>query len=178
MTWPAAEADVPVRAARPTDGVLHYDEGVHVGYRGWLKAGRAPAYPFGHGLGYTSWELTDLAVAAQGGGRPALVTVTVRNTGQRAGRQVVQAYLSRPGSAVDRPVRWLAGFATVHAEPGTSHEVDIPLPARAFEHWDAGWRTEPGRFTVHVGTDAEHLPLHAPLDRTSPLRDHQDVKAV
>jgi beta-glucosidase len=66
----------------------------------------------------------------------------------------------------------------VHAEPGTSHEVSIPLPARAFEHWDTGWRTEPGRFTVHVGTDAEHLPLHAPLDRTSPLRDHQDVKAV
>ncbi|HEX4361485.1 MAG TPA: glycoside hydrolase family 3 C-terminal domain-containing protein [Pseudonocardia sp.] len=178
MTWPAAEADVPVLNTRPADGVLHYDEGVHIGYRAWLRAGRAPAYPFGHGLGYTSWELADLVVAAPDSGEPATVTVTVHNTGRRAGRQVVQAYLSRPGSTVDRPVRWLAGFASVHAEPGTRHEVSIPLPARAFEHWDAGWRTEPGRFTVHVGTDAEHLPLHAPLDRTSPLRDHQDVKAV
>lgn len=165
MTWPAAEADVPVLNTRPADGVLRYDEGVHIGYRAWLRAGRAPAYPFGHGLGYTSWELADLVVAAPDGGEPARATVTVRNTGRRAGRQVVQAYLSRPGSTVDRPVRWLAGFASVHAEPGTRHEVSIPLPARAFEHWDAGWRTEPGRFTVHVGTDAAHLPLHAALDR-------------
>ena len=164
MTWPAAEADVPVRGTRPQDGVLRYDEGVHVGYRGWLRAGRAPAYPFGHGLGYTSWELADLVVAAPDSGEPARATVTVRNTGRRAGRQVVQAYLSRPGSAVDRPMRWLAGFASVHAEPGTRREVSIPLPARAFEHWDAGWRTEPGRYTVHIGTDATHLPLQAPLE--------------
>ena len=173
MTWPAAEADVPVLDTRPVDGVLRYDEGVHLGHRAWLRAGRAPAYPFGHGLGYTSWELTNLTVAAPGSGDPALATVTVRNTGRRPGRQVVQAYLSRPGSAVDRPARWLAGFASVHAEPGTSHEVTIPLPARAFEHWDAGWRTEPGLFTVHVGTDADHLPLHAPV-----LRDHQDTRVI
>ncbi|HEX4249043.1 MAG TPA: glycoside hydrolase family 3 C-terminal domain-containing protein [Pseudonocardia sp.] len=164
MTWPAEEADVPVLNTRPSDGVLRYDEGVHIGYRAWLRAGRAPAYPFGHGLGYTSWRLTDLTVATPSGGGPALLTVTVRNTGRRAGRQVVQAYLSRPTSTVDRPVRWLAGFASVHAEPGTSHEVSIPLPPRAFEHWDAGWHTEPGRFTVHVGTDAEHLPLVTHLD--------------
>ena len=170
MTWPAAEADVPVLNTRPADGVLRYDEGVHLGHRAWLRAGRTPAYPFGHGLGYTSWELTDLTVATEAahndddGGGPARATVTVRNTGRRAGRQVVQAYLSRPDSAVDRPLRWLAGFASVHAEPGTSHEITIPLRARAFEHWDAGWRTEPGRFTVHVGTNATHLPLHAPLD--------------
>jgi len=157
-TWPATEADVPVLATRPEDGVLRYDEGIHIGYRAWARAGRTPAYPFGHGLGYTTWEVSDLNVAALPG-QPVRVTVTVANTGHRAGRQVIQAYLSKEGSAVDRPVRWLAGFASVHAEPGTRHQVGLTLPARGFAHWDNGWHTEPGNYTVHLGTDAEHLPL-------------------
>jgi len=160
-TWPAAEADVPVLTTRPEDGVLRYDEGIHIGYRAWARAGRTPAYPFGHGLGYTTWEIRDLNVAAALPGHPVRVTVTVANTGDRAGRQVVQAYLSKEGSAVDRPVRWLAGFASVRAEPGNRHQVSLTLSARAFAHWDNGWHTESGNYTVHVGTDAEHLPLSA-----------------
>jgi beta-glucosidase len=160
-TWPAAEADVPVLITRPEEGVLRYDEGIHIGYRAWARAGRTPAYPFGHGLGYTTWEISDLKVAAAMPGHPARVTVTLGNTGDRAGRQVVQAYLSKEGSAVDRPARWLAGFASVHAEPGTRHQVSLALPARSFAHWDNGWHTEPGAYTVHLGTDAKHLPLSA-----------------
>ncbi|MFE3698471.1 beta-glucosidase [Nocardia tengchongensis] len=114
-TWPKTIDDVPVLNTKPEpDHALPYSEGIHIGYRAWLKSGVAPAYPFGHGLGYTTWELDELRVS----GRTA--TVTVRNTGARAGRQVVQAYLSRPGSAVDRPVRWLAGFAVVEAGAGES----------------------------------------------------------
>jgi len=160
-TWPAAEADVPVLTTSPADGVLRYDEGIHVGYRAWARAGRTPAYPFGHGLGYTTWELTDLHVAAALPGQPVRVTATVGNTGRRAGRQVLQAYLSKERSAVDRPVRWLAAFASVHAEPGARHQVDLTLPARAFAHWDNGWQTESGTYTVHFGTSAEDLPLSA-----------------
>jgi beta-glucosidase len=160
-TWPATEADVPVLITRPEEGVLRYDEGIHLGYRAWARAGRTPAYPFGHGLGYTTWEISDLNVAAALPGQPVRVTATVGNTGHRAGRQVLQVYLSKEGSPVDRPVRWLAGFASVHAEPGTRHQVDLTLPARAFAHWDNGWQTEPGDYTVNLGTDAEHLPLSA-----------------
>ncbi|TDE20045.1 glycoside hydrolase family 3 protein, partial [Nonomuraea mesophila] len=152
-TWPGEEADVPVLQTAPVDGVVAYDEGVHVGYRAWLRAGAEPAYPFGHGLGYTTWELSDLAAG------PGQVSLTVRNTGERAGKHVVQVYLSREPSAVDRPVRWLAGFAVVRAGGGQAERVTIPLARRAFQHWDGGWRTEPGEFTVHAGSSVADLPL-------------------
>ncbi|NBE98253.1 glycosyl hydrolase [Nonomuraea sp. KC401] len=154
-TWPGEEADVPVLRTAPVDGVVFYDEGVHVGYRAWLRAGAEPAYPFGHGLGYTSWELYDLAAGA------GEVSLTVRNTGGRAGKHVVQVYLSREPSAVERPVRWLVGFAVVRAGAGQAERVTIPLARRAFQHWDGGWRTEPGEFTVHAGSSVADLPLTA-----------------
>ena len=157
-TWPAAAHDVPVLDTTPVDGVVRYDEGVHIGHRAWLRAGVAPAYPFGHGLGYTTWELSDLVTTA------TEVTVRVRNTGARAGKHVVQVYLSTEDSTVDRPVRWLAGFAAVHAEAGASVEVTVPLAPRVFEHWDGGWRREPGRFTVHVGSSVTDLPLRGHID--------------
>ncbi|MGX1804271.1 beta-glucosidase [Nocardia sp. NPDC055321] len=159
-TWPRTLADVPVVDTKPAaDNTLPYTEGIHIGYRAWLKSGVAPAYPFGHGLGYTTWALSDLAVT----GRTA--TVTVRNTGDRPGRQVVQAYLSRPGSAVDRPVRWFAAFTAVTVGPGESVTATVDVPARAFEHWtDSGWTVEPGAFTLHLGTSVDDLPLTAEID--------------
>ncbi|MBF6327753.1 beta-glucosidase family protein [Nocardia transvalensis] len=157
-TWPKTMDEVPVLSTTPEGGTLRYEEGVHIGYRAWLRGGLEPAYPFGYGLGYTSWELSDLAVSGH------TATVTVRNTGDRPGKQVVQAYLSRPHSALDRPVRWLAAFETLTLGPGQSRRVDIPLPHRAFEHWTAdGWATEPGPFTVHIGTSVSDLPLHAEI---------------
>ncbi|WP_280312884.1 glycoside hydrolase family 3 C-terminal domain-containing protein [Nocardia abscessus] len=158
-TWPKTITDVPVLGTTPDNGTLDYAEGMHIGYRAWLRTGTEPAYPFGHGLGYTTWSSSDLTVSGR------VATITVRNTGDRAGKQVVQAYLSRPDSSVDRPVRWLAGFATVNLEPGDSRLVEITLPQRAFEHWtDNGWATEPGAFTLHVGTSVTDLPHTAYVD--------------
>ncbi|GAA5065640.1 beta-glucosidase family protein [Nocardia callitridis] len=157
-TWPAEQDDVPVLSTTPVDGVLRYDEGIHIGYRAWLRAGRRPAYPFGHGLGYTTWHLADLALEAAADGSVE-VGVSVRNTGDRRGKQVVQVYLSRSDSTVERPVRWLAGFATVFADPGHRKPVRITLAPRAFSHWDGEWQIEPGVFTIHVGTSVESLSL-------------------
>ncbi|MGH8883429.1 MAG: glycoside hydrolase family 3 C-terminal domain-containing protein, partial [Stackebrandtia sp.] len=158
-TWPKAMADVPVLDTTPSDGTLEYTEGIHLGYRAWLRAGTEPAYPFGHGLGYTTWSSSDLTVS----GRTA--RITVRNTGDRAGKQVLQAYLSRTDSSLDRPVRWLAGFAAVTLEPGSARTVEIPLSQRAFEHWtDNGWATEPGTFTLHIGTSVTDLRHTATIE--------------
>ncbi|MBN1172172.1 MAG: glycoside hydrolase family 3 C-terminal domain-containing protein, partial [Micromonosporaceae bacterium] len=117
-TWPAEEADVPVLTTTPTEGGLAYREGIHIGHRAWLRAAPQPAYPFGYGLGYTTWEQRDVRVPETVTiGEPVPVTVTVANTGTRAGKHVAQVYLSRADSAVERPVRWLAGFAAVTAAP-------------------------------------------------------------
>ena len=155
-TWPATEADVPVLGTTPIEGKLEYSEGVHIGYRAWLRAGRQPAYPFGFGLGYTTWEYQRLEVVGM------TARVTLRNTGHRAGKEVVQAYLSRPGGMVERPVRWLAGFAVARAEPGETVTVDVPLDARAFAYWSVdakAWVAEPGSFSLAVGRNVLDTPL-------------------
>jgi beta-glucosidase len=143
-TWPVVQADCPVLNVTPTDGVLRYDEGVFIGYRAWERAGTPPRYPFGHGFGYTTWAYEDLAVDGR------RVTVTVRNTGSRAGREVVQVYAGPVTPDPGRPARWLGGFAVVDAEPGTCSTVEVDLPERAFQIWDGGWRTVSGEYTIEV----------------------------
>ncbi|BDZ51971.1 glycosyl hydrolase [Frondihabitans sucicola] len=167
-TWPAALADVPVLDVTPKDGVVAYDEGIHIGYKAWLRSGAVPAFEFGHGLGYTTWELSDLAVSESlSTSAPASVSLTATNTGSRPGKQVVQVYLARPQTAIERPERWLAGFATVELAAGASTVVEVALPARAFAHWDAGWQYETGAFEVHVGTSVTRTPLSGTVDFVS-----------
>ncbi|WP_235022867.1 beta-glucosidase family protein [Amycolatopsis alkalitolerans] len=164
-TWPAIEADVPVLSTEPVDGVLDYAEGVHIGYRAWLRAGREPGYAFGHGLGYTSWRFDELDLPESvPAGEELTIAVRLTNTGARAGKQIVQVYLSRPESEVDRPVRWLAGFAAVRAEPGEAMEARVRVGARALSHWDGGWRAEPGAFQVHAGTSSDDTPLSGKVE--------------
>lgn len=158
-TWPAALADVPVTDVTPDAGVLRYTEGLHVGYRAWLRAGAAPAYPFGHGLGYTSWTWD--AVERRGDA----LAVTVRNTGERAGKQVVQVYAERADSAVERPVRWLVGYGVVRVDAGESATVVVDVPARRLAHWvggrDGDWSVEPGAYVLRAGASVADLPLSA-----------------
>jgi beta-glucosidase len=152
-TW-GALADAPVTEVTPTDGRLVYEEGVHIGYRAWDRSDATPAYPFGHGLGYTTWEYESIQV------EDGTATVRVRNTGDRPGRETVQLYLSPATPDEDRPARWLAAFAGVTAGPGETAEARIALPARAFETWDetaSAWTTRPGAYTLTAGrslTDA------------------------
>ncbi len=143
-TWPAKIGDCPVINVTPDEGVLRYDEGRFIGYRAWDRHETAPAFPFGHGLGYTTWSYDEIAVDGME------VTVTLTNTGSRPGREVVQVYLSptpptrEPG---DRPERWLAGFATCAAEPGETVSVTVEIPRRAVEIWtERGWEAVPGAY--------------------------------
>ncbi|WP_062521979.1 glycoside hydrolase family 3 protein [Demequina silvatica] len=164
-TWPATEADVPVLDVTPVDGVLTYDEGIHVGYRAWLRAGATPAYWFGHGAGYATFEAFDLTVDGPvTADRDATVEVTVRNTGDRAGKHVVQLFAERDGSTVERPVRWYVGHAVARLDVAEEARLRIVLPHRALAHWDGGWQVEGGTFTLRAGTTAADLPLTAEVD--------------
>ena len=169
MTWPVSEEGLP--STRPADGVLDYREGLFIGYRAFDRDGREPLFPFGHGTGYTSWAYDSMTVAdgpANTGGGVA-ACVQVRNTGPRRGREVVQVYASRPDSAVERPAKWLAGFAGVDADPGETVEVGILIPERVFQHWsDAGWVLEPGAFTLSAGPSSASLPLTGSWQRATP----------
>lgn len=171
-TLPASLADVPVAMAIPgPDGVLAYREGIHVGYRAWEASGRAPAAPFGHGLGWTEWAYTGIGTEEADDGALA-VAVRVRNVGGRAGHEVVQTYLEVAdddgASAPERPARWLAGFAVVEAEPGAEVTTTILVPRRAFEVWDAAvssWVLPAGRYRVRVGRSVRDLRLDVEIRR-------------
>ncbi|WP_407696434.1 beta-glucosidase family protein [Sphaerisporangium corydalis] len=167
-TWPARMADVPVLDVTPVDGELRYDEGTAVGHRAWERAGTAPAFWFGHGLGYTTWSYDEVAVLRTDGG--GSVTVALTNTGGRAGREVVQVYLSRP-AAPGRDRAWrgprLAAFDVVTAEAGTTVLTTMTLPERAFQEWtEEGWRTIPGDHVLEIGRSVADRPLKATLTVT------------
>ncbi|ORT60505.1 glycoside hydrolase family 3 C-terminal domain-containing protein [Streptomyces sp. CB03238] len=159
-TWPATLADAPVTEVTPTDGELHYAEGLFTGYRAWDRDGTTPAYPFGHGLGYTTWEYEALELSPEG------ATVRVRNTGSRPGRETVQLYVAPVDDRVERPSRWLAGFAGVEAGPGETAEAEIRLPRRAFEIWDeetGAWTAIPGAYEIQAGRSLTDTRLRATL---------------
>ncbi|MFF5502048.1 glycoside hydrolase family 3 protein [Streptomyces roseolus] len=172
-TWPAALADAPVTRVTPTDGALDYAEGLFVGYRAWDRTGAVPAYPFGHGLGYTTWSYDSLTAT------PESVTVRLTNTGDRPGRETVQLYLAPLGTGpagarsttAERPARWLAAFAGVEAAPGETTETEIALPRRAFEIWDEdenAWTLVPGRYELHAAHSLTDVRLTATLELHGP----------
>ncbi len=164
VSMPVREADCPVLRAVPVEGRLGYDEGLLIGYRGYDAAGTTPLFPFGHGLGYTTWsyELLEAGALVLAAGADLTISVTVRNTGDRPGREVVEAYVSGP-AADGRPVRVLGAFGGIAAGPGELARVTLTLPARVFGRYDAEtaqWIWPSGQFTVAVGRSSRDLRLH------------------
>ena len=169
ITFARSEADLPQfdnRSAQVVYGYYH-------GYRYVDRQGIEPRFPFGFGLSYTSYRYARLAVAAavlppDGVQR---VSVSVTNAGSMAGDETVQLYVSAEGSAVDRAVRDLKGFAQVHLDPGETKTVLIELAAKDLAYYDVdarSWRVEPITYTVHVGPNSRDLPLSAPFRIAEP----------
>jgi beta-glucosidase len=160
ITFPKQESDQPANtpAQYPgVNGVATYSEGVFVGYRHYDESGIAPLFPFGFGLSYTTFRLGHLSV--HGG----TVALDVRNTGRRAGSEVVQVYVGHPASTpVPEPPHQLGAFAKVTLAPGQTKHLVLHLDARAFAYWDTGtggWVVSPGRYQIAVGTSSRDLPL-------------------
>jgi beta-glucosidase len=158
-TVPQRIEDVPAWLAFPGErGSVRYAEGIHVGYRWYDSRDIAVTFPFGHGLSYTSFDYTDLTVVADEAG--IVVRVTVTNSGERAGREVVQVYTGLPQSAVGRPPRELKGFTGVTLEPGDRRELEVRIPRRQLAIWDVrvgDWAVEDGDYTVFVGASSQDI---------------------
>ena len=152
----------------PGDGdTVRYGEGIFVGYRYYETAEVPVRYPFGHGLTYTSFAYSSLEVSRDG--RTASVTVT--NTGSRAGKEVVQLYVSAPTGGISVPRRELRGFEKVSLEPGEATRVQFELSSRAYSYWDvvsSGWVVAGGRYTVESGRSAHDILVSAPVTLAAP----------
>lgn len=136
-----------------------YEEGIYVGYRHFDKASLKVSYPFGFGLSYTNFELSDLAVAVKNDS--INVQLTVKNTGDKMGKEVIQIYVSKPNSTIDRPVQELKAFAkTKNLEPGESVVLAFSIPISELRYWDenkSGWAQEKGSYTIQSGTSSRDI---------------------
>ncbi|HEX2361751.1 MAG TPA: glycoside hydrolase family 3 C-terminal domain-containing protein, partial [Jiangellaceae bacterium] len=155
--------------------IVRYGEGLFIGYRGYDRAHQDVAFPFGFGLSYTTFALSDLAVTTRGSVADdtlaATVTVTVTNTGDRDGAEVVQVYITDVASTVARPARELKGFAKVSLAAGASEQVSVELDQRAFAFWSVvhgRWAVEAGDFVIAVGPHSRDLPLSETITVDAP----------
>ncbi len=191
QSFPVRWADNPTATDDPEvypgrDGKVRYAEGLFVGYRHYDRAGIAPLFPFGHGLGYSRFELAGLAADAADfptTGRIKLRT-GLKNSGERAGSTVLQVYVHRrDGASEDRPERALRAFAKVHLPAGTGRDVALELTARDFAVYDledAAWRVAAGDYAISAGFSAGDIVARATVrledvtlapDRRVPVED-------
>jgi beta-glucosidase len=148
-----------------------YKEGLNIGYRWYDARDIAPAFPFGHGLSYSTFGLANLDVSPRvsDGSRAITVQFTVENTGRRDGAEVPQVYLGLPASAGEPPKR-LVGFRKVSLKPGEKKTLRITIDPNASNHplatWNAGaqnWTVADGEYTLFVGTSSREIPLRSTI---------------
>lgn len=164
VTFPKRLADTPAYTTFPGDREVVYGESIFVGYRYYDRKGLDVQYPFGHGLSYTSFAYSDLAVSPDG----YRVSVTVTNTGAVAGKETVQLYVSDPEAGLPRPPQELKAFAKVALAPGESVTLSFKLDDRAYAFYDPRgkrWTAEPGAYTIRVGSSSRDIRAEASFVR-------------
>jgi beta-glucosidase len=186
-TVPVRLEDTPAYLDFPGEhGHVRYGEGLFVGYRWYDARDVAVSFPFGHGLSYTTFGYADLEVAAEAG--ELVVRVTVANTGDRDGHEVVQVYASVPGSAVVRAPRELVAFERVWVPAGGSVPVEFRVTRDDLAYYDTrvgGWVVETGEYVVEVGASSRDLraratvtiegdEVHVPVTVDTPIAEALD----
>lgn len=161
-TWANTHADTPAKDNFAGAGrTVQYREGLYVGYRYYQTAGVPVAFPFGYGLSYTSFAYSELKADARS------VTLTVTNTGSRAGAEIVQVYAAKLDAQIFRPAQELKAFTKVWLEAGESKTVTLPLDDKAFRYWNTktdSWEVEGGTYELRVGANSADIRLTAAVE--------------
>ena len=162
--------DSPAHGHYPGENLqVDYAEGIYVGYRYFDTKKIEPLFPFGYGLSYTKFDYSDLKISPKKvePGKSVEVSVQLRNSGSRAGAEVVQLYLHDGHASVDRPAQELKGFRRVSLAPGETKEVDFTLDRNALAFYSTAkkdWVMEPGQFDVLVGSSSRDIRLKGSFD--------------
>lgn len=164
MTWADIEDYPSTEGFGDPDDTL-YGEGIYVGYRYFDRAGKEPVYPFGYGLGYTTFSIEPKGMEADA--QTVTVTVLVKNTGKAPGKEVVQLYYSAPGNRLDHPYQELAAYAkTRELAPGEEQEISIAFRTASMASFDeesAAWVLEKGTYYIRVGNSSRSTHIAGAL---------------
>ena len=147
-----------------------YDESVLVGYRWYEYNGIRPLFPFGYGLSYTTFEIDrpccGRSTATVSKGSPARISVRLRNTGERRGKEVIQLYVGENTPSVVRPPKELKRIHKVELDAGESATVEFEIGSDDLAFWDVqthAWKTNAGEYTLYIGTSSEDIACTIPL---------------
>ena len=161
VTFPKILEDNPSHGYYPGDKKVLYDEGIYVGYRHYDTKNVDPLFPFGHGLSYTKFDYGSIAGPSNiTSGEKIYLSITVKNSGQRKGQEVVQCYIRDLESSIDRPYQELKAFQKITLEASESKPIDILLDETALSFFDPGsndWVTEPGQFEILIGSSSRDI---------------------
>lgn len=167
MTFPKRYEDNPTFLHYPGGQHTDYGEGLLVGYRYYDKVGIEPLFPFGHGLSYSKFELSDLSAPRRiSVGEPFRCSLRIANTGPVAGSETVQVYVEDRATQEAQPLRQLRTFKKITLDVGDEETVEIELDERAFAYWNSDtqtWTVSEGEYVIHVGTSSRDLQLPAEL---------------
>lgn len=171
VTFPASDAEDAIKLAA---GTTDYAEGLLVGYRSFDSRGVTPLFAFGHGLSYTSFAYEKPAAPARiKAGAPVPVSVRVRNTGKRAGKEVVQLYVAPLAPTPGSPVRQLKAFTKVAIPAGDARLVRLDLGVRAFASYDVvagAWMVRPGKYRLAIGSASDDIRVVREIEVTGHAR--------
>lgn len=167
-SWPLTLDDTPCFGFFGGKGNIEYRESIYVGYRYYDKARRAVAYPFGHGLSYTEFSYGDLSLSSANirGEENLEVSLTVTNTGDRDGKEVVEIYVCPPEESQFRPIMELKAFSKVELKKGESKRITLSLDSSSFSYFDtssSSWKTEGGVYTIAAGSSSRDIRARAQL---------------
>jgi beta-glucosidase len=178
VTFPIKYSDVPSYGNFPGDlanNIVRYAEGIFVGYRHYDTKGIKPAYAFGHGLTYTNFAYDNLKLSSTkvdlNKSKLLTVSVDVSNTGNVAGKEVVQLYIRDENSSLERPYKELKGFEKISLRPGQTKTVTFTVDKRALSAYDEKlktWVAEPGLFKVLVGSSSRDIRQQGKFEAVLP----------
>jgi beta-glucosidase len=158
------------------NNVVHYTEGIYVGYRAFDKRRITPEFPFGYGLSYTTFSYSNIKLEKPTWSPSSTFTVTanITNTGKVRGAEVAELYIEPKSPRVDRPIRELKGFARVDLLPGQTKTAQFVLVPRDFAYCDVAgkqWRADEGKYIVEIGASSRDLKLESPVTLTKTWTD-------
>ncbi len=170
-TMPKNIADSPAHATNsfPGDKVVSYDEGILVGYRWFDTKNIEPLYPFGYGLSYSKFEITNAQVDKKEYSKDDIISISVdvENTGNMDGKEVVQLYVSKKDSKVDRAAQELKGFEKVFVKAGKTENINIELPVKELAYYNvekSDWQVESGTYSIKIGNSSRDIKVEVQID--------------